>query len=305
MVTSIFKKSNPINFVILIVYLTLVFAIVNKATLFNNAKDAFSDIISFLVLIFFGITMHFIVSKNSLTQKNNYSLLIFVVLLPFFPKAFVNLDYLFSSVFILLSLRSILSLQNNINLKKKLFQAAFWIALATLFYFWAILFFIILLIALLYAVQNDFRNSIMPLLGIASVFILLFIYNIIFFDAYFVASNFNISTDFSFSNYNTISWFIKLTFLSIAILLLSINYFKILNKKSKNHKSSYALLWVSMGIGLLIPIITPYKDGSEFVFLLAPLSILLASFIEIISKKWVKEVLVLLCITVPIISLFL
>ena len=52
-------------------------------------------------------------------------------------------------------------------------------------------------------------------------------------------------------------------------------------------------------------IISPTKNGSEFIFLLAPFSIILGNYIEAISEKWFKEVFVGALIATPIIGLIL
>ena len=52
-------------------------------------------------------------------------------------------------------------------------------------------------------------------------------------------------------------------------------------------------------------ILAPQKNGSEFLFLFAPLSIVMTNYIESIKEKWFKEVFLSMLIVVPLILLVL
>jgi hypothetical protein len=52
-------------------------------------------------------------------------------------------------------------------------------------------------------------------------------------------------------------------------------------------------------------VFAPKKDGSEFLFMFGPLSIIIANYIEIIEEKWFKEVFLAILILVPFILLLL
>ena len=58
-------------------------------------------------------------------------------------------------------------------------------------------------------------------------------------------------------------------------------------------------------ISLLVVAVAPDKNGSEFLFLFAPLSIIITNYLETISEKWFKETLLLGLIATPIIILML
>jgi hypothetical protein len=58
-------------------------------------------------------------------------------------------------------------------------------------------------------------------------------------------------------------------------------------------------------IAIAILVIVPQKSGAEFLFLFAPLSIIMANYMEIISEKWFKEILIWMLMLVPLINLML
>ncbi|WP_431157030.1 DUF6427 family protein [Winogradskyella poriferorum] len=305
MITSVFNKSKPINFIIVLAFVLVLFSISNFELFFGNLNTLFSTLTRVLVVVFLVFLLDFIVSKNNLTQRNSYAILVFGVALGVFPEIINNINLLLANVFILFALRRILSLSSNKQVKKKLFDASFWIALATLLYFWAILFFAIIIVALIYYSQNDLRNVLIPLVGVATVAMLLLGYNIIFHDAYIRPSNFERFSSLDYTSYNSLENIFKLTILFTAFIWTIIYFFRSLTDKNNKLKPSYFIVaWTSI-IGILIAIISPYKDGSEFVFFIAPFAIIMANYIEAISEKWFKEVFVGIFILTPIIGLIL
>jgi hypothetical protein len=206
---------------------------------------------------------------------------------------------------VLFALRRLISLHSNLHIKKKLFDAGFWITLATLFYFWAILFFALIIVALIYHSKNDIKNVITPFVGVATVIILLMAYNVILNNTYIDVSNFERYSSIDYTAYNTKSYIIKFTVLFTSFVWTLIYFFRIIPDKNKKLKPSFFLVAWSSILAILVAVIAPVKNGSEFVFLFAPFSIIMANYIEVISERWFKEVFITLLIVTPIITLLL
>ncbi|NRB83244.1 MAG: hypothetical protein HRU49_05670 [Winogradskyella sp.] len=305
MITSIFSKSRPINFIIVVGFIILLFMLSTYRYLFNDWQVGFKAVLKLLVTLFLVFLLDFIISKNNLAKNNSYSIMTFGLMFGMFPEALNYLDLLCANLFVLFALRRLISLQSNLHVKKKLFDAGFWIMLATLFYFWSILFFALVIVALIYDTQNDIKNTIIPFIGVLTVIVLLVIYNIYFFDTYFKPSNFERYASLDYTSYNNKESILKITILFTAYLWILIYFFRTLPDKNKILRPSYFLVAWSSIIALLIAIISPLKNGSEFLFLFAPFSIIMANYIEVVSEKWFKEIFVVLLIVTPIISLLL
>jgi hypothetical protein len=305
MITSIFSKSKPINFILVAVFIILLFVISSYSTLFIEFNTTVESFLKLFVTLFLVFVLDFIISKNNLTQKNSYAIMTFGLLFGMFPEALKYSDLLFSNLFVVFAIRRLISMHSKLHIKKKLFDAGFWIAFATLFYFWSILFFSLVIVALIYYAQNDIKNAIIPIVGLVTVLVLLIIYNIIFFDAYIRPSNFSREASVVFTAYNTNESILKFTVLFTSFVWTLIYYFRILPDKSKKLRPSYFIIAWAAVIAILVAIISPSKNGSEFVFLFVPFSIIMANYIEIISERWFKEVFVALFIIIPIVSLVL
>ncbi|MBU2921657.1 hypothetical protein KO504_09920 [Winogradskyella psychrotolerans] len=305
MITSIFSKSKPINFVIIALYIILLFVITNYTFLFSDLNSSLTAFFKLGITLFLVFLLDFIVAKNNLTQGNSYAIMTFGLLFGMLPQTMTNLDLLLSNLFVLLALRRLISLHSKLSVKKKLFDAAFWIAVAALFYFWAILFFALVIVALIYHSQNDFKNVIIPFVGIATVFVLLLVYNIVIYDEFIRSSDFIRYASLDFTAYNSKESILKFTVLFSSFIWTLIYYFRTLPDKNKKLKPSYFIIAYASIIAVLVAIVAPLKDGSEYLFLFMPFSIIMAKYIEIITERWFKEVFVALLILTPIISLLL
>ena len=110
--------------------------------------------------------------------------------------------------------------------------------------------------------------------------------------------------DFDFSPYNTIDFIIGITILLSLALWATFFYIKSFTDKQKQMISSHVLVLYLTLIATIVILISPNKDGSEFIFLFAPFSIIMANFIESNSEQWFSEVFIWLLLLTPVIKLF-
>lgn len=307
MITNFFKQAKPIHFVLISTFLLMVF-IASKIYVIHEpitvgliAKQSFY----FLIVLASLFILDFFASRNSLTKKNSYKLLMFGLFMAMLPETLLNSRTLMANFFILLALRRIISLRTQKEVQKKLFDAAFWISIATLLYFWAILYFILIFAAMILYSIVSIKNWIIPLTGVLAVIIIwvsimLFGNNDFtdYFDQLFVYS-------LDFTGLNSARIIISTTILISYGTWGSFYFIKHLKDKSKSLRPSFTLIIISSVISLLIVIISPFKDGSEFIFLFAPLSIIMTNYLEVTKEKWFQEVLVWVLVLIPAIFLIL
>lgn len=304
MITSIFSKSKPINYIIVMVVLVIAFAL----HFFYEVKDGNYTIISFIALsigLFYVFITDFVISKNDLTKRNSYGIMLLALFFVIFPEVFGNINIMVANLLVLFALRRLFSLHTKRDLTKKFFDAVFWIALSALFYTWAVLYLFVVFIALGYYWQNEGKYIAVSLFGVVTVFILLVLYNIVFKDQYLSQTNFDFSYGFDFSDYNSLSEIIKLTVVVALYLWSLIFYLKNTSEKNKTLKPIHTLIILASFIAIIIAVLAPVKNGNEIVFFMLPFSIIVANYIETIDKLWFKEMLVVLLILVPIINLLL
>ena len=307
MITSFFNKSRPIYFLIVFFITFLAFSIAR----INRANDTLSGDLSLtqvalLFIVYASILLlNFIVNKNRLTNNNNFEILLFSLFLLFIPQTTINADVLLSNFFVLLGLRRMVSLRTPKNIKKKLFDAAFWIAIAALFYFWSILFFVLIILSLVLYADNNIRHWIIPILGVSAVFIISCSVSLVLYDSFFDIFKISPEISYDFSNYNSIQYLIGITVLLSFGVWSSIYYLQNIKKKKKALRASFKTIILAAVIGFIIVLQAPEKNGSEFLFLFAPISIIIANYIDIIQEKWFKEIFLAVLIVLPFVLLLL
>lgn len=307
MITSIFSKSRPINFIIVffIVLIAFLVARIGFVKMPITIAFVFKQVVLFGVCYGSILLLNFIVSKNNLTNKNNYEILLFSLFLLMVYQTTSNVNIIFSNFFIMLGLRRIISLRSQINVKKKLFDAGFWIAIAALFYFWAILFFALILVSLLLYSETKINHWIIPFIGVITVFLINIGVSIIFNDSFFGWFKSFPEVSYDLSSYNSIQYLVAITLLLSFGIWSSIYYIKRIKQKKKAFRASFNTILFAGLIALVIIILASKKDGSEFLFAFVPLSIIITNYIEIIEEKWFKEIFLSVLILVPFILLFL
>ena len=306
MLTNFFSNSKPFHFILISLLLFVGYTFHNfQISSFEN------DFIWLIQLIFkFGLYIilmlifGFIIKKNNLTQINSYALFIFACLLLLTPNFFQNSKLILSTVFILLALRRILSFNSKKNIQKKILDASLWIGIATLFYFWSILFLLVLYAALIQLASKNFRLFLIPIIGMFVVFIICTIYFLYLDNNIYWFTDYENFTSFDFSSYKPLKNFFSL-FVMLSMIVISL-VFKFLNftKTPLRKKSKYWIIIFTLITGIIIVILTAQKNGIELIFTIAPISILFSNFIEALQRKWVSEVMLWFILIAPIFSYF-
>lgn len=307
MITSIFTKSKPINFLVVFSWCLLaLFIAINKHSDFNfNTVSAFKFFAVFLCCFLSVLLVDFIVSKNSLSIKGNTEILLFSSFLLTIPQVLTDWEIVLSNFFVLLALRRILSLRTQKEHVKKLFDAGFLIGLASVFYFWSILFFLLIFSALLFYAESEIKKWLIPFLGLTATVIIAVGFSLLYNNDFFTTLNINPIVGYNFTAYNSVQFITVITVLLSFGLWSSLFYLKDLKKKAKTYRPSYKVVFIACIIATIVLIIANKKDGSEFLFLFAPLSIIISNYIETIEEKWFKEVFFLALLVLPFVLLML
>lgn len=307
MITRFFSTSKPIHLVIILVLTVLLFFGVR----FNNLMSNLSTIeigkstVVCLLLIFTIVILAFFVTKNNLTLANGYKILFYFLFLSALPSTVLFNDILISNFFVLLALRRIISLRSKLRVKKKLLDAAFWIGIASLFYFWSFLFFGLILAALfLYSIES-LKNWVIPFLGLITVVIITVCASLIFNDSFGNPAEYIDGLGYDFTAYNDLKYIVPCTILLSLGLWSLFFYAQSLKDKPKVFRASHILVLLTAFIALVIIVVTPNKNGGEFIFLFTPLAIIMSNYIQGVSDRWFAEAFVWILVLTPLSLLIL
>jgi len=307
MITNFFKKSKPAGIILIIglLFIYYFFATFYIGTNNFSIKLFANRLFLFCLYVVWLLVFNFIVSKNKLTLNNLYGLLLGVIFLGTFYESLFSTKLLLSNILLLLAFRKIYSLSSNLNTKIKLFDAAFWIGIASLIYFWSFLFLVLIYVGIILYKKITIRNLIIPIVGFIIPLFLYFTYCLYINELPFFYQKFNFSINLGFSNYSVIKYLLPLIFLGLmlvwSIIRVTPNIILISNKLKK--------IWILVLNHLIISIIVVglavSKNGSEMFFLVFPVGIIIANFIPKLKSNLLKNVLLFMFLAVSVSVYFL
>lgn len=300
MITTIFKKSTPINYSLIGILIIIFFLFTQKNLNFEtfSVVDWIQKSGDLAVSLFSFAVIDFISKRNGLTKDNGYTGFFYILFLLFFPSIFNNTYLLIANFCVMLSLRRLISLQTLKFSKEKIFDASFWIFVASLFHFWSIIFILLVFISILFHVGRDYRNWVLPFIAFFSVIIGFIFFSLLVDKSLIWQFLDNIYISFEFYYFKSIFQNISLSlFVMTAFFFVSMLIFSLSNRPLLLN-SSYKKILFWFFLGLVIFILSPNKSNDILIFTFAPLTIMASSFVEITQLRWQQEVaffVVLIC----------
>lgn len=302
MLTSFFSKSKPINFLAVVLFMTVFYLMGNFRELFSGISwtgigAKAGALVAFIISV---SVLNFISKKNDLTRRSAFKMLIFAVFAVSFLAILRNSQVIVANLCILLSLRRIISLKSHKEVQKKIFDATFWVCIASLFYFWAILFLLVVYSGILLHTANYFKNWLVPLISFFAVFALVTSFDIMVYGSYYTFQDWLEPTSFNYQLYQDPGILVPLSVMLALTLWTLFYYFGLLQKASINSRPTYILVLLTLVAAMGVALFSPVKNGSELLFFLAPLSIIASNYFESRRERIFKEILLISLVIMPV-----
>ena len=300
MISSFFSKTKPINYLVLLIFL-LVFYLIN---LFATEID-FGNIL--LVVFFFGaillqvIGVQEIVRTKKITDPTSFAMLFFVLLYMAIPQVIKDKEIVFCNLFLMLSLNRLLALKNLKQVKQKIFDATLWMCVASAFDPWALLFLIVVFLAVHVYGAREFKNWLVPF--VASIFFLLLLSafliltrNVVFLQEHYV---FQIPNNFSshFIQNFSIKPFIYILVVIALILIVFVKQ----GYQGVGRIIHLRFLLVYFLIAIVVFLVQAVEANNYRLILYSFFPT--ANFIETFKRKRLKEVVLIACVLFPFVLL--
>lgn len=306
MIANFFNQTKPINFLVLSILVLLVFLSAvaqayegNDSGLFLVKSGVF--LIAGVLIVFI---LNFIIRKNGLCEDNSYAILFYILLWGMFPASLLNGGLFVSNFILLFAFRRLYSLRSSLRTKQKIFDSAFWIGIASIFYLWSIVYLVLVYAAIWLFRRADWKNLWVPLVGCLTPIFLAYTYLLAFDDLDRFWNIWTFDLTFDLSMYANIQFLLPILFIGLLFVFSIYPTTKKSLLAKIDFKSTWQLLIVHLSVSLFLMFIAPVKDGSEFSFLFFPLSIIFANFLQILEKYWIQEgILYLFVICLIIIQL--
>lgn len=291
MLTNLFSKSRPIGYVIIGLLLLVVYflQLVSDLNWLQSPVAVVEKSFLFFAVVFSVLLIQFITVKNHLAVNNLYSLFLYACFLILFPVYFSDSELIIANLLVLLALRRIISLQTLKMPKIKIFDASLWIFLATLLESWTILYFVLVYLAIIWYVSEDYRHWIIPFVALFVVTVLFYTYSIFSGIDLFAFWKNKYDVGFSFSYFDNVYQNIALSFFATIAVFFTANQLMHLKNIPTNQLNLYKNIVLCFIIGAAIYVIAPEKSNGLLVFTFFPLSIIGGNFIARTESQWIKE----------------
>lgn len=292
MISSFFGKTKPINNIVLASFLFL-FYFTNVFFQLGDQKPNQViplEMMLFAVLLFSVFITNQIVRTEKATDSNSYAVLFFVLLIVSFSDELVLQNVLFANFFLLLAFWRILSIKSTKNVKHKIFDASLLIAIASLFYDWALAFMLLVFFVIGVYDRRAFKNWLVPFLGVVTIFILTFTVlklkgSLGFFEDHY---------QFSLGLFTSKSFFqvlnIKTLIYLILTILVSIVVFIRLRNVSGGKLLLLRIVFLIFILGTGIILFTP-ADASPVLLTFFPAAVFFTNYFEAMKKRRLQEAL--------------
>ncbi len=300
MLSTFFGKSKPINFVVVAFYMLVLFLIAHYKSDLLLVYAGIPSLVGKLILYVLSmLILNFIVQKNDFITKSTYTILLYAVITAILPNALTNFNLLLSNVFVLAGLTSILHLQSEKQIKSKVLNASICIGLASLAYFWSIGFIILVFIGVLSFDPKDYRNWIIPIIGLGVVYLFANCYTLYVEDSFYTLTRYLDAVSFSFDNYLIKDQLFSVGIVAICSVIFSFFYALKFKRKMAKIKPILRIVIAYLIVGCLIALIAPQKNSAELLFMIAPLAIIGTTYLEMKNYNLTKEINIWVFVLIP------
>jgi Family of unknown function (DUF6427) len=306
MITSIFKKSTPINYILILFFSILfygLYQIKHGIVEFSSIGIGTKAVVFILLMGLFFFT-NFVIKKNGLSKDSTYTVFFYLIFLLFFPSVFDNSKLIISNFFVLLGLRKIIALQTLNTPKEKIFDATICICIAALFHFWAILFLILVFLAIFFHVGRDYRHWFLPFLGFIAI-VVVFMMAALQFDKTWISYIFDSSkVSFSLDYFQNVYQNIAFSLYATTALFFVVSLISTLQYRPLMLQTSYKKILIAFVIGCVIYAVSPIKSNDLLLFTFSPLAMIATFYVEWSQIKLQKEIVLYSVLALGLFSFF-
>lgn len=306
MISSIFGKTKPINYIILLVFLFFFYWFAQFFLFVQSelSEELFNKM-GFLILLMCSVFLvDFIVKRNKLTKTNSFAILFFTMLIVVFPEVLTDENAIWCNLFLLLAARRLLSIKSLKNIKVKIYDASLWITVASLFYDWAIVYIILVFIAIyLYDPKNG-RNWLIPFTGFFTVAMISYAILLIVDNPSFLEKHYQFNFELNVAYFTHIGNSIKLVIYILMTAIAGLVAFVKLRSSGSGKIIAMRLMALYFIISMITVVLISADNTYPVLMTFFPAVIFFTHYIESIKKPNMKEIVLIAAVIVPFLIFF-
>ena len=301
MISSVFGKTKPANYIILLAFIFLFYWYV-QLIIFHlefSTGSLIRQILIVGVLMFTIFLVNFIVRRNQICEANSYTILFYALLFVLFPEVLGDNNAILCSFFVLLATRRLISLRTLRKVPQKVYDASIWIMIASLFYDWAILYLIVVFAAIYLYQPKSIRNWLIPLVAFLTLVMIAGSWLILTNRVDFLKEHFIFTIS---SEINLTSYWLSHTKLNayLAMIILATSFaFVNLTRFGHGRIISIRLISLILGISIFITLIKTAEGFYPVILTFFPTAVIFSRYTEISKRIKLREILLALAVIAP------
>ena len=307
MISSLFGKTKPINYIILITFIFIFYCFVHFIVFQKNygVKESLFQLLVLTILSGSLFIINFIVKRNKITGSHSYVILFFTMLLLVFPQTLLDNKAVLCTFFLFLSMRRLISLRSLKNIRIKIFDATLWIMVASIFYDWALLYMLVVLLAIYMYEPKSLKNWMAPFAGAFTVFMILYCVLVLQGNTDFFWQHYRF--EYNFNKTYFLNWLhsTKLVLYLMGISFVGFMSFLSAGKTGVGKVATLRLIALLFLLGLVLELLITTPGSYPIMVTFFPASIFLAKYVESIKKANIKEIVLILSIFLPFTVFFI
>ncbi len=307
MISSIFGKTKPINYIILLTFLFLFYWFVHFFVFKINFTFETLVLKTMALATLFGciFLVNFSVKNNKVTENNSFAILYFTLFAIVFPETLIDFKGIFCSFFLLLAMQRLIGVRSLKNIKPKIFDATLWVVVSSLFYDWALLY-LILVFATIYIYEpKNLKNWLVPITGLVTTFLIGYAVLIMMGNTAFLNVHYNFGFNFDKNYFLNLANSSKLVLYILLILVLAVFAFLKLGKAGLGKIVTMRVIALSFIIGIAVKVLSTSTDEYPVMITFFPAAIFITNYIEAVNKPIFKEILLITSVVMPLLVLLI
>ena len=301
MISSVFGKTKPVNYIILLAFLFLFYWYMLSIVfqLDYSTTSIFQQMLVAGILLFMIFLVNFIVRRNQINEANSYAILFYTLLFVVFPEVFRDNNAILCSFFVLLATRRLISLKTLKNISQKIFDATIWILIASLFYDWALLFLIAVYTGMYFYQPKGVKNWLIPIVALLTIGMitgswLILTNRVDFLQEHYV---FSISTEVQQSTFwmSQLKLNVYFAFIILATMIAFIN----LTRFGHGRIITVRLITLILGIAMFITLIKTTEESYPVILTFFPTAVIFARHAEFSKRPKLREIVLLAMTILP------
>ncbi|SNY95037.1 DUF6427 family protein [Flagellimonas pacifica] len=297
MISRFFGKTKPINYIVLSGFLFLFYC---EFLFFGSGRGLSLDTlpIESLVLGTLLISIYIIsriVDVEKVTSLSSFAILFFTLLLVAFSEVLDDRNAIFANFFLLLAIWRLLAIKSVRNVKHKIFDASLLICLASFFYDWALIFLILVFVAINVYDRKPAKNWMVPFAAILTLLLLSFaIFRLSGWPGFY-EEHYQFTIDFLSNDFFGQSGIVKLLiYVSLMLLVMFLVFLKV-RKQGGGKLILLRMVFLAFILGTIM-IFFKYDEASPVLVTFFPAAVFLTNYLEAIKKTKLKELVVGICL---------